>query len=367
MNFQQLEYFLAAFDRGSFSAAAEALHLAQPSRQRAGPRAGGRARRRALHARRPRPAADRGGPRAAPARRARRCTPSRRRATRSSPCASCAAARRRSASGATRASTRAWTSSPTSAVATRRARPAARPELRRGGRGAALRRGRGRHGRPADRRPRARRAAGHARRDRLRLARARRGCAGRSTISASRRRRWSCPTPATGAAGPDAPPARRARPARGRSRSSRRSTSRTSSRRWTLVGRGHGDTFVSHGSCAASATACPRRLGWAPFAEPLYDTFAFAWRRGAQLSPAAREFLALAEERLAALACSCASARCRAAEHPRRKPRRRRTASPKASERASSTMFRRASRGRPAGGGRICPRLARTIAPTSLG
>ena len=31
MNIQQLEYFLAAFDRGSFSAAAEALHLAQPS------------------------------------------------------------------------------------------------------------------------------------------------------------------------------------------------------------------------------------------------------------------------------------------------------------------------------------------------
>jgi DNA-binding transcriptional LysR family regulator len=31
LNLQQLEYFLASFDRGSFSAAAEALHLAQPS------------------------------------------------------------------------------------------------------------------------------------------------------------------------------------------------------------------------------------------------------------------------------------------------------------------------------------------------
>ena len=31
MNLQQLEYFLASFDRGSFSAAADMLHLAQPS------------------------------------------------------------------------------------------------------------------------------------------------------------------------------------------------------------------------------------------------------------------------------------------------------------------------------------------------
>src|ERR1041384_5506509 len=31
MTLQQLQYVLAAFERGSFSAAAEALHLAQPS------------------------------------------------------------------------------------------------------------------------------------------------------------------------------------------------------------------------------------------------------------------------------------------------------------------------------------------------
>ena len=31
MNLQQLEYFLASAERGSFSAAAEALHLSQPS------------------------------------------------------------------------------------------------------------------------------------------------------------------------------------------------------------------------------------------------------------------------------------------------------------------------------------------------
>jgi hypothetical protein len=46
----------------------------------------------------------------------------------------------------------------------------------------------------------------------------------------------------------------------------------------------------------------PRRLGWVPFEEPIYDTFAFISRRGAQLSPASREFLRLAHERLTELA-----------------------------------------------------------------
>ena len=39
-----------------------------------------------------------------------------------------------------------------------------------------------------------------------------------------------------------------------------------------------------------------------PFAEPLFETFAFTWRRGAQLSPATREFMTFAERRLDALA-----------------------------------------------------------------
>ena len=67
-----------------------------------------------------------------------------------------------------------------------------------------------------------------------------------------------------------------------------------------LVALGHGDTFVSHGLLWNLGDRLPENVGWAPFAEPLYDTFAFAWRRGAQLSPAAREFLGLAEERLLA-------------------------------------------------------------------
>lgn len=67
-----------------------------------------------------------------------------------------------------------------------------------------------------------------------------------------------------------------------------------------LVAEGHGDTVVSRGVLWSIGPRLSRRIGWAPFAEPLYDTFAFAWRRGAQLSPAGREFLALAEDRLTA-------------------------------------------------------------------
>ena len=44
-----------------------------------------------------------------------------------------------------------------------------------------------------------------------------------------------------------------------------------------------------------------RKLGGAPFDPPLHDTFAFITRRNAHLSPAAREFMALAEKRVKAL------------------------------------------------------------------
>jgi DNA-binding transcriptional LysR family regulator len=66
----------------------------------------------------------------------------------------------------------------------------------------------------------------------------------------------------------------------------------------SLVAQGFGDTIVSHALLWSIGSRLSKRLGWAPFAQPLYDTFAFAWRRGAQLSPAAREFLSLAEEAL---------------------------------------------------------------------
>jgi DNA-binding transcriptional LysR family regulator len=69
-----------------------------------------------------------------------------------------------------------------------------------------------------------------------------------------------------------------------------------------LAARGLGDTIVSRGILLAMGRRVPKRLGWVPFDEPFYDTFAFIARTNAPLSPASREFLALARERLAALA-----------------------------------------------------------------
>ena len=66
-----------------------------------------------------------------------------------------------------------------------------------------------------------------------------------------------------------------------------------------LVARGLGDTIAPRGMLRRLAQP---RLGWAPFAEPIYETFAFTWRRGAQLSPATREFMTFAERRLDAIA-----------------------------------------------------------------
>ncbi len=66
-----------------------------------------------------------------------------------------------------------------------------------------------------------------------------------------------------------------------------------------LTARGLGDTIAPRGMLRQLA---PREVGWVPFADPIYETFAFTWRRGAQLSPATREFMTFAERRLDALA-----------------------------------------------------------------
>jgi DNA-binding transcriptional LysR family regulator len=66
-----------------------------------------------------------------------------------------------------------------------------------------------------------------------------------------------------------------------------------------LTARGLGDTIAPRGMLRRLATPA---LGWVPFSAPLYETFAFTWRRGAQLSPATREFVTFAERRLDALA-----------------------------------------------------------------
>jgi DNA-binding transcriptional LysR family regulator len=69
-----------------------------------------------------------------------------------------------------------------------------------------------------------------------------------------------------------------------------------------LAARGMGDTIVARGLLLALGRSVPRRLGWVPFDEPVYDQFAFIARRGARLSPASREFVRLARERLTTLA-----------------------------------------------------------------
>jgi DNA-binding transcriptional LysR family regulator len=69
-----------------------------------------------------------------------------------------------------------------------------------------------------------------------------------------------------------------------------------------LAARGLGDTIVARGMLLALGRRMPRRLGWVPFDDPLYDTVAFIARTNAPLSPASREFLALARGRLSALA-----------------------------------------------------------------
>ena len=66
-----------------------------------------------------------------------------------------------------------------------------------------------------------------------------------------------------------------------------------------LAARGLGDTVVPR--LVALGPRFPKRLGTVPFADPLYDTFAFVSRRGAHLSPATRELMSLAEKRIGAL------------------------------------------------------------------
>ena len=66
-----------------------------------------------------------------------------------------------------------------------------------------------------------------------------------------------------------------------------------------LAARGLGDT-VSPRSIIVSR-GLGRRLSGVPFEPPLYETFAFITRRNAHLSPAARAFMEVAEKRVGAL------------------------------------------------------------------
>jgi DNA-binding transcriptional LysR family regulator len=66
-----------------------------------------------------------------------------------------------------------------------------------------------------------------------------------------------------------------------------------------LCARGLGDTVTSQQLIRARGLA--RRLAGVRFEPPLYDTFAFITRRNAHLSPATREFVRLADKRVEAL------------------------------------------------------------------
>src|SRR5215217_7019138 len=66
-----------------------------------------------------------------------------------------------------------------------------------------------------------------------------------------------------------------------------------------LAQRGLGDTIADRAIVASRGLA--RRLRGVPFDPPLFETFAFITRRNAHLSPATRAFIVVAEKRVAAL------------------------------------------------------------------
>ncbi len=66
-----------------------------------------------------------------------------------------------------------------------------------------------------------------------------------------------------------------------------------------LCARGLGDTVSSQ--VLIRSRGYTRKLAGVSFSPPLYDTFAFITRRNAQLTPATREFIALAEKRVSAM------------------------------------------------------------------
>lgn len=61
-----------------------------------------------------------------------------------------------------------------------------------------------------------------------------------------------------------------------------------------LAARGVGDTLAP--AAVAQMRGYARQLNWVPLDPPLYDTFAFVTRRNAHLSPATRAFMELAEK-----------------------------------------------------------------------
>ncbi len=65
-----------------------------------------------------------------------------------------------------------------------------------------------------------------------------------------------------------------------------------------LVASGVGDTVNWHGLLVARRHRLAGNVGWVPFAEPIGVSLAFVFRQGAPLSPAARVMTSIVEERL---------------------------------------------------------------------
>ena len=324
MTLQQLTYFLAAAEHGSFSAAAGELQHGPAVPLRAGPPARGRARRRALRARRPRLELTEAG---------RLLRPQAERTL-------AAAARRPSRSREVRDAHRRHrllrhvrqrallparrTSSRTSASRTRTSGCGGRPELLRGRRRGTRGPARGRADRAADRRPRARRAPALRRGAPLPHARTPRRA--RADDDRAPRRRAADPLRrALRLERPDPPPAAERAQRAGREGSSPRSRSSTS-RALDLAARGLGDTIGARGiALGRAAGPAPAGVGFDP---PLYDTFAFITRRNAHLSPATRAFMALAEKRIEMLGRGREPDTMAACPHDKRPSPRRSTSRP---------------------------------------
>ncbi|HMS61071.1 MAG TPA: LysR family transcriptional regulator [Solirubrobacteraceae bacterium] len=75
-----------------------------------------------------------------------------------------------------------------------------------------------------------------------------------------------------------------------------------------LVAAGVGDTILERGLLVARGGGMSKRIGWVPFADPIMITLAFVTRRDAPLSPAARVMVELVEERLRLTAAELAKA-----------------------------------------------------------
>lgn len=75
-----------------------------------------------------------------------------------------------------------------------------------------------------------------------------------------------------------------------------------------LVAAGVGDTILERGLLVARGGRMSRRIGWVPFADPIMVALAFVSRRDAPLSPAARVMTELVEARLGRTEQALASA-----------------------------------------------------------